>query len=167
MREAQLECAGIIPNSGIAITLDVGDRECIHPPRKKEVAERLLLHALNKTYGFVGLPCESPTFESIEERSGGLLINFRHGRNGIHTMGALSHFEIAGEDRVFFPAEAKFDGWGKVLVKSDRVAQPVAVRYGWDNWVDGNLYDTNLLPVSSFRSDDWEDATRAISLSEN
>ena len=73
----------------------------------------------------------------------------------------LSGFEIAGDDKVFFPANAKIVDRNMVLVNSEEVAEPVAVRYAWRNWVEGTLFDVNLLPASSFRTDDWEEASRS------
>jgi len=72
----------------------------------------------------------------------------------------LLGFEIAGADKVFYPATAKIVNKKKVFVKSDKVANPIAVRYAWRNWVEGTLFDTNLLPAPSFRTDTWTDATR-------
>ena len=72
----------------------------------------------------------------------------------------LEDFEIAGTDKVFYPAQATIVNGKEVLVKSSSVPQPVAVRYAWSNWVVGTLFDTNLLPASSFRTDDWTDATQ-------
>jgi sialate O-acetylesterase len=71
----------------------------------------------------------------------------------------LENFEIAGDDKIFYPAEASIVNRKNVVVKNDQVPNPVAVRYAWKNWVTGTLFDTNLLPVSSFRTDNWNDAT--------
>lgn len=161
IRECQLQCADLIPNSGIAITMDIGDQWCIHPPKKKEVADRLLFNALNQTYGFKAVDGKSPVFDSMEVKEGEALLSFRNAESGLFAYGDLSGFEIAGADRVFYPAEAEIANRRMVSVKSEEVASPVAVRYAWRNWVEGTLYDTNLLPASSFRTDDWEDATRA------
>ena len=160
IRETQLQCLDLIPNSGIAVTMDIGDQFCIHPPKKKEVADRLLFNALNQSYGFNDLDGKSPVYDSMEVTDGGILLNFRNAESGLYTFGELSGFEIAGEDKVFYPAKAEITRGRKVLVRSDRVPEPVAVRYGWRNWVVGTLYDTNLLPASSFRTDKWSDATR-------
>ncbi len=160
IREAQLECATLIPNSGIAITLDIGDNYCIHPPKKKEVAERLLYNALGQTYGFEDIDGRSPVFDSMEIDEGAVILSFSHAENGLYAFDGLSDFEIAGEDRVFYPAEAEIVNRSRVRVESGEVPSPVAVRYGWSNWVEGTLYDTNLLPASSFRTDQWDDATR-------
>jgi len=162
IRETQLQCLDLIPNSGIAITMDIGDDYCIHPPKKKEVADRLLYNALNQTYGFESVDYAAPIFESQEEKDGGLILKFRNAESGLFAYEKLEGFEIAGEDKVFYPAEAEIINRKNLLVKSNKVANPVAVRYAWRNWVVGTLYDANLLPASSFRTDNWDDATRAI-----
>ena len=161
IREAQLNCVNLIPNSGIAITMDIGDDYCIHPPMKKEVADRLLFNALNKTYGYETIDCEGPVFDKFTEHKGGLLIDFKHAEMGVFAYDELEGFELAGEDRVFYPAVATVFKRKQVLVKSDSVPKPIAVRYAWRNWVKGTLYDTNLLPASSFRTDNWSDATNS------
>jgi sialate O-acetylesterase len=160
MREAQLECLDRIPNSGIAITMDIGDDYCIHPPKKKEVADRLLFNALNQTYGMKSIDGASPVYSSHEVKDGSIILSFKNAENGVFAFDVLKDFEIAGENKVFYPAEAWIVNRKMVQVKSDRVPNPVAVRYAWRNWVTGTLYDTNLLPAPSFRTDDWEDATR-------
>lgn len=161
IREAQLQCLDFIPNSGIAITMDIGDENCIHPPKKKEVVERLLLNALNQTYGYKAIDYASPAFDSLEVMDGGILLTFKNAERGLYAYDELHGFEIAGDDRVFYPALAKIVERKKVFVISDSVAQPAAVRYGWRNWVEGSLFDTNFLPASSFRTDQWNHATQA------
>ncbi|MDA3821046.1 MAG: sialate O-acetylesterase [Bacteroidales bacterium] len=161
IREAQLKCVDLIPNSGIAIAMDIGDQYSIHPPRKKEVADRLLFNALNQTYGFSTVDYAGPVYDSNEEKEGGLVLKFKHAENGLYAFDGLDGFEIAGNDKVFYPAEAIIDKHKTVYVKSENVPNPVAVRYAWDNWLIGTLYDTNLLPASSFRTDEWDDATRS------
>ncbi len=161
MREAQVECVDLIPNSGIAITIDIGEQFSIHPPKKIEVAHRLLYNALNQTYGFASIDGKSPVFDKSEIVENGLLLSFNHAENGLYAFDELEGFEIAGEDRVFYPAQAQIMDRKQVLVNSEKVINPVAVRYAWRNWIRGTLYDTNLLPASSFRSDRWEDAVKA------
>jgi len=161
IRECQLECADLIPNSGIAITMDIGDQWCIHPPKKKEVADRLLFNALNQTYGFKAVDGKSPVFDSLVVQDSLILLSFSNAENGLFAYGDLSGFEIAGEDRIFHPAQATIVNRRKVSVESDEVPSPVAVRYAWRNWIEGTLYDASLLPASSFRTDDWDDATRS------
>jgi sialate O-acetylesterase len=160
IRETQLQCVDLIPNSGIAVTMDIGDKLCIHPPKKKEVADRLLYNALSQTYGFGTVDGKSPVYESLETKDGEIVLTFRHAESGLFAYDGLSGFEIAGEDKVFYPGTATIVDRKNVLVKSEKVSHPVAVRYAWSNWVEGTLYDTNLLPASSFRTDDWDDATR-------
>jgi sialate O-acetylesterase len=160
IRETQLQCVDLIPNSGMAVTMDIGDKLCIHPPKKKEVADRLLYNALNQTYGFTTVDGYSPVYDSLEIVDGELELTFKYAETGLFAFDGLSGFEIAGEDRVFYPATATIVNRKNVLVKSEQVANPVAVRYAWSNWVEGTLYDTNLLPASSFRTDEWDDATR-------
>jgi sialate O-acetylesterase len=160
IREAQLQCLDLIPNSGIAITMDIGDDHCIHPPKKKEVADRLLFNALNQTYGFTTVDYAGPIYQSQEEKEGGILLKFKNAETGVFAYDKLEGFEIAGADKVFYPADASVSGQMGVLVKSDKVPEPVAVRYAWRNWIEGTLFDTNLLPASSFRTDDWDDATQ-------
>ncbi len=162
IREVQLQCLDLIPNSGIAITMDIGDDYCIHPPKKKEVADRLLFNALNQTYGFTTIDGKSPIFDTFQIEDGGMVLSFKHAESGLFAYEQPEGFEIAGEDRVFYPATASIVDRTNVMVKSDRVTNPVAVRYAWRNWVVGTLFDTNLLPASSFRTDKWEDATRGV-----
>jgi sialate O-acetylesterase len=161
IREAQLQCLDLIPNSGIAITMDIGDEKSIHPPKKKEVADRLLFNALNQTYGYKAVDYEGPIYKSLEKKNGGLVLSFNNAEKGLYSYDELTGFEIAGADKVFYPATSKIVNRKKVLVKSDKVTNPVAVRYAWRNWIQGTLYDTNLLPASSFRTDNWTDATQA------
>lgn len=160
IREIQLQCLDLIPNSGMAVTLDVGRKFCIHPPQKKEVAERLLFWALNKTYGFNNIDAESPIYGSSKVENGGMTLTFDKAETGLYAYDELTGFEIAGEDKVFYPAMAKIVKGTTIFVKSDKVKKPVAVRYAWTNWIQGTLYDSNLLPASSFRTDDWDDATQ-------
>ena len=161
IREAQLECLDLIPNSGIAITMDIGKERSIHPPEKKEVADRLLFNALNQTYGFKTVDNASPVYESLEIKDDGIVLNFKNAETGLYSYDDLEDFEIAGADKVFYPASAEIINRSQVLVKSSDVPDPVAVRYAWKNWVKGTLFDTNLLPAPSFRTDNWEEATRA------
>ena len=166
IREAQLQCLDLIPNSGIAITMDIGDDYNIHPIRKKEVADRLLFNALNQTYGFKTVDYTTPIYDTLEVRDGGIILKFRNAENGLYSYNELEGFEIAGEDKVFYPANARI-GMRKDVIKrnevfviSDKVPDPVAVRYAWRNYIVGTLFGTNLLPASSFRTDEWDDATR-------
>ena len=164
-REAQVECLDLIPNSGMAVTTDIGSKYCIHPPRKKEVADRLLFNALNQSYGYHSVDCNGPMYESMKVKEGGIILNFKNAEMGLYSLTDLDGFEIAGSDKVFYPAKAAIVDTtiaiaksNRVFVKSDQVPDPVAVRYAWHNWVDGKLYDNSFLPASSFRTDNWKDA---------
>lgn len=160
IRETQLQCLDLIPNSGIAITMDIGDAYCIHPPKKKEVADRLLYNALNQTYGYETVDYAAPIFNSQEVKDGGIILEFKNAETGLYSYDKLEGFEIAGDDKVFYPANAKIVNKKDVYVISDEVPNPVAVRYAWRNWVVGTFYDVNLLPASSFRTDNWDEATQ-------
>lgn len=165
MREAQLACVKSIPNAAMAVTLDIGNKNEIHPPKKKEVGDRLALYALNKTYKISGINCEPPTFESIEKKDTiGLFLKFRNTELGLYTPSELEGFDIAGEDKVFYPAKATIINRKLVYVESKMVPKPIAVRYGWSNWFQATLFNTNLLPVSSFRTDNWGDVKRATEI---
>ena len=163
IREAQYQCLGLIPNSGIAITMDIGTKNSIHPPKKKEVADRLLYNALHQTYNYKTIEYAGPVFDAMEIKEGGLNLKFKNASNGVYAYNNLEGFEIAGDDKIFYTATAKIIDRKTVLVSSEKVPNPVAVRYGWDNWVVGTLFNTNLLPASSFRTDNWTDAQRATS----
>ena len=157
LREAQLKALDIIPNSGMAVLSDIGSEQTIHPPHKKEVAERLLFLALNKTYGFKEVDCIGPIYKSMEAKEGALFLNFNFAETGIYSPEMeVSNFEIAGADKVFHPAKAVIINRKQVKVFCPEVIEPVAVRYGWNNWFVGTLFDNNMLPVSSFRTDNWE-----------
>jgi sialate O-acetylesterase len=160
IREAQLQCLHLIPNSGIAITMDIGDDITIHPPKKKEVADRLLFNALNQTYGYKTIDYSGPVYDAMEEKDGGITLKFSFAETGLYTPDKLDGFEIAGDDKVFYPAEGNIVNRKEVFVKSDEVPNPKAVRYAWKNWIVGTLFDTNLLPASSFRTDNWDSATQ-------
>lgn len=161
MRETQLQCAEIIPNSAITITMDLGDSSSIHPPRKREVADRLLYLALNNTYGYDHIPAYSPKFKSFKVLpEGRCSLSFENAPFGLYAPNGIKDFEIAGADHVFYPAKAKIVDRRKIEVSSEEVDDPKAVRYAWSNWVKGSLYNTFMIPMSSFRTDTWEDATR-------
>ena len=158
MREAQLQCLDLVPNSGMAITMDIGEENCIHPAKKKEVADRLLFTALNQSYGYKTVDFAGPIFDSLQVKDSAIILKFKNAESGLYCQDELKGFEIAGDDKVFYPANAKILNYRDVFVMSDKVPDPVAVRYAWRNWVVGTLYDTNLLPASSFRTDQWDDA---------
>ena len=154
VREAQANAAKE-PYTGMAVLMDVGEEKSIHPAKKRVAGERLALLALNKTYGNTGIACESPVFKNIEIKNEEITVNFDGAPLGLFAKNGISQlFTVAGKDKVFYPAKAKVNRNG-VIVKCDEVAEPVAVRYAFENFVVGDLFSTEGLPVSSFRSDDW------------
>ncbi|MGD9929192.1 MAG: sialate O-acetylesterase [Mangrovibacterium sp.] len=155
LREAQLKALDKIPNSGMAVLMDVGEKESIHPMHKKEGGERLALWALAKTYGFRDFSYKSPSLNAFEVKGSQIIVSFNDASNGLTTFGKeLTGFEIAGENKIFYPADA-FLRAKSVVVSSPRVEKPVAVRYAFKDFVVGTLYGTDGLPVSSFRTDEW------------
>lgn len=158
LREAQARAEQVVPNVGMAVLMDAGWPEGIHPPKKRVAGERLALLALNKTYGIKGIGSESPVYKSMEVKGDTVIVTFDHAPEWIagNTSFESKQFKLAGEDRVFHPAKAWISR-SKVMVKSDAVPHPVAVRYAFENASEGDLFSTDGLPVSSFRSDDWPD----------
>ncbi len=158
IREAQRKAVGMIPNSGIVTTNDLvydyeGDQ--IHPCRKKEVGERLALLALNRDYGMAGLTVEGPVYRDFETDGDKLIVNFSNTRyDGLSPWHDIKGFEIAGEDRVFYPARAERKD-GSVVLECPEVPAPVAVRYCFKDFQTGNLTGSMGLPAAPFRSDDW------------
>ena len=154
IREVQLESMKIIPNSGMASAIDVGMKDDIHYLNKTIPAQRLAYWALAKTYGVNGIGFQGPQYKSMEVEGDKIKLSFDYARYLTSYRKPLKLFEIAGEDRVFFPAEASIDR-GHVIVSSDKVSHPVAVRYAFKEWVKGELYNNDGLPASSFRTDNW------------
>ncbi|MBW7892842.1 MAG: sialate O-acetylesterase [Chitinophagaceae bacterium] len=155
LREAQLKASAAIPNSGMVSLLDIGEKRSIHPPRKKEVGERLAFLALAKTYGFKGVEYSGPVLKDMIIEGQAVKLTFDHAEKGLTTFGKeLENFSIAGENKRFFPAKAYITGKGITLL-APQVEKPVAVRYAFDDFVTGTLYNTNGLPASSFRTDNW------------
>ncbi len=158
LREQQAKVEHMVPNSGMAVLLDVGMERGIHPYDKQTPGERLALHALNKTYGWEGIYCDAPIYKGIEIRGNVVEVSFDRSPMWISCKHGFESkcFEVAGEDRVFYPAKAEVKQ-KKMIVSSEQVPNPVAVRYGFKDWCVGDLYGSDGLPISSFRSDDWAD----------
>lgn len=155
LRDAQRKSMDKISNSGMAVLMDIGEKTSIHPMHKKEGGERLALWALAEMYGFRDVSYKSPSFKAFERKGSQMIVSFNDASNGLTTYGKeLTGFEIAGENKVFYPADV-FLRRKSVILSSPRVEKPVAVRYAFDDFIVGTLYGTNGLPVSSFRSDDW------------
>jgi sialate O-acetylesterase len=156
LREAQLKASTVLENTGMACLMDVGEATCIHPANKQIGSERLAYLALVKTYGKKGFEYSGPVLKEMTVEGIMVKLTFDHAANGMTTFGKdLVNFKIAGENKRFYPAQATITGSGISLV-SPMVEKPVAVRYAFDDFVVGELFNTEGFPVSSFRTDDWE-----------
>lgn len=152
LREVQLNCELKIPHSGMAVLMDVGDSLCIHPSQKEIVGERLAFLALAQTYER-DFSVYSPRYVSKRRDGDKIILSFEHAEMGLCSFGRkLECFEIAGDDKIFYKALAKIYG-NKVHVWSEKVKNPIAVRYAYWNYVKGDLFGINGLPVSSFKTD--------------
>jgi len=158
LREAQL-MALELSNTAMAVTIDIGETEDVHPQNKQDVGRRLALAALANVYGR-DVVWSGPIYESMTKEGDRIRLRFRHVDGGLVAEGGgeLEGFAIAGSDRKFIPAEAKIDG-GAVLVRSDEVREPEAVRYAWADDPECNLCNAAGLPASPFRTDDWPGVT--------
>ena len=158
LREAQLMALSL-PNTGMAVTIDIGEAEDIHPKNKQDVGRRLALWALANTYG-LDVVYSGPIYESMAVEGGRARLRFKHSNGGLLAKDneQLRGFAIAGQDRKFRWAEAKIDA-DAVVVWSDEVPQPVAVRYAWADNPACNLYNEAGLPASPFRTDNWPGVT--------
>jgi sialate O-acetylesterase len=161
LREAQ-SMALSLPSTGMAVAIDIGEADDIHPINKQDVGKRLALAALNIAYGRDHV-YSGPVYRDMIIAGDHAILSFDHVGGGLkakNRYGYLYGFSIAGEDRKFHWARAFIKG-DKVFVYSEKVKQPVAVRYGWaDNPDDVNLYNMEGLPASPFRTDDWPGVTQ-------
>jgi len=148
------------PRTGMAVTIDIGDENDIHPRNKLDVGRRLAAWALAGTYGQKIIP-SGPLFDRYTVEGDKIRIHFKYG-DGLKTIdgGPVKGFAIAGEDRRFVWADARIEG-NTVIVSSPRVQTPVAVRYGWADNPIVNLSNRAGLPASPFRTDDWPGVTAA------
>ncbi|RMG26820.1 MAG: hypothetical protein D6730_08340 [Bacteroidetes bacterium] len=154
LREAQL-AALELRGTGMAVTMDIGDPDDIHPTNKQEVGRRLALLAMDKAYGYPDVPSSGPMYHFMKIEGDKIRLYFEHTFGGLEARGGeLTHFEIAGKDKRFYPAKAVIQG-ETILVSSEQVPQPVAVRYAFTNDAVPNLYNAAGLPASSFRTDKW------------
>ncbi|MES2596424.1 MAG: sialate O-acetylesterase [Verrucomicrobiota bacterium] len=155
---------GTTPKTGMAITNDVGEANDIHPKNKKDPGERLARWALAKDYG-KELVYSGPLFKSSVTKDDTIRVTFDQSGTGLKSRdgGTLKRFEIAGADKVWHWADAKIDGADSVIVSSPQVKQPVAVRYAWAANPEGaNLVNSEGLPTSVFRTDDWDDVETKV-----
>ena len=156
IREAQLKAQKLIPNSGIGFLMDAGEESNIHPANKKAAGMRLATLALVKSYGFKGLPETGPVNKSMQVKDTTAYLFFEHAEGGLTSWGkTLNHFEIAGENKIFYPAKAVITKQGVAVSNAGKVKNPVAVRYAFKDFVIGDLFNNAGFPATSFRTDDW------------
>ena len=140
------------PNTGMAVIIDIGEANNIHPTNKQDVGKRLALWALGTTYG-QDLTYSGPLYKSMEKKEGKIVLRFDHVDGGLVAKGGeLQGFTVAGADKEFVWAKAIIEG-DTVVVSADEVKDPVAVRYGWSANPKCNLYNKAGLPASPFRTD--------------
>lgn len=158
MREAQALTAKNVPNSCLAVTIDTGNPDNVHPVDKKEVGDRLAFCALGEYYG-LKIPHFGPTLSSVERLPGALRLHFDHADGGLVIKGEkLGEFSIAGDDHKWYWAYAHLEG-ADVIVSSSLVPDPKAVRYAWQANPAATLFNGADLPAAPFRTDDWPGIT--------
>jgi sialate O-acetylesterase len=155
MREVQEQHMRSIPHSGMVTTMDIGDPLLIHPADKRSVGERLACWALGETYHKIGFGYIPPTYQSMEIVDSAIVISFNNAEQGICPARVeLKGFEIAGDNKIFLPATA-IEKSGKIVVSSEKVTKPVAVRYLYKNYAEASVFNAYGLPASPFRTDHW------------
>lgn len=156
LREAQFK-ANSVSNTGVATAVDIGLAEDIHPTNKKEVGRRLSLLARKFAYQ-EDIVAAGPTYQSMEIKGSEIHVKFGNLGGGLlckNKYGYVQGFQIAGANQKFYWAKARIEG-NRVVVSSEQVKNPVAVRYAWaDNPDDLNLYNFENLPAFPFRTDNW------------
>jgi sialate O-acetylesterase len=158
LREAQTLTVKM-PGNALACTIDIGDANDIHPRNKEDVGHRLALIALAKTYGKSDVAYAGPEFDSMAIEGREIRVTFKNA-DGLSTRdgGAVKGFAVAGADRAWHWADGKIEG-SSVVVHSDKVPKPIAVRYAWAHNPPTNLYNRAGLPAEPFRTDDWKPVT--------
>ena len=155
LRESQLKTLSV-PNTGMAVTLDIGEANNIHPADKQDVGKRLALWALAKNYN-KKVVYSGPLYKSMRVDGNKVIISFDYADGGLvlnHIEG-VNNFLIAGQDHKFVKADVKIDG-KQLIVSNPEISNPAAVRYAWTNTAQGTLFNKAGLPASSFRTDDWD-----------
>ncbi len=154
IREAQLLTLSV-PNTGMAVTLDIGETNSIHPGNKQDVGKRLALWALAKDYG-KDVTFSGPIYKSMKIENNEVIITFDYADNGLvlKPVNGENNFIIAGADSNFVEADVKVDG-NQLIVSSSQIKNPVAVRYAWSNTAQATLFNKEDLPASTFKTDDW------------
>ena len=162
LREAQAMTAEKLDHVGLAVIIDIGEADDIHPRNKQDVGKRLGLWARAQAYG-QDVVYSGPVFESMRIQDGKAVVEFRHIADSLISRGSdeLRGFTIAGADKEFVAAQAVIRG-DRVLVWSEKIENPTAVRYAWANNPVCNLYNSAMLPAGPFRTDDWPGVTDGV-----
>lgn len=150
IRDAQMRAFRTVKNTGIAVISDCGELDNIHPTDKEPVGERLCLQAEKLFYG-MDVKAFGPLYRSHVYKDGGIEISFDHAENGFVVKGEAQGFELAGDDGEFFEAKPEIRG-GRIFVKSDKVEEPVYVRYNWFNYCDVTLFNETGIPLAPFNT---------------
>ena len=155
LREQQLKAESMIPNARMAVLMDAGLEYGIHPRKKRQAGERLAILALANTYDVKGLP-DFATYKEVTFQNDTAVVAFDRSKEWVYfEHGTTSkNFEVAGSDKVFHPATKVWVSRNRVYVVCEEVKTPVAVRYAFKDWAEGDLMHDGL-PVSSFRTDNW------------
>ncbi|HSB92919.1 MAG TPA: sialate O-acetylesterase [Flavitalea sp.] len=160
LREAQLLTLRL-PNTGMAVTTDIGESNDIHPRNKQDVGKRLAAIALHNDYN-KAMEFSGPVYKSMKVEGNKIILQFEHVGKGLEARdkyGYLKGFAIAGNEQKFTYAKAYIEG-NKVVVYSDAISDPAAVRYSWENdAADSNLFNKDGFPAGPFRTDDWKGIT--------
>ncbi|MBV8629884.1 MAG: sialate O-acetylesterase [Silvibacterium sp.] len=149
IRDAQRRTLAVA-HTAMAVTLDIGTKDNVHPPDKQTVSARLALAARAIVYGESGLEYSGPLYREATIEGSSMRVWFDHA-SGLTSDGSAAGFEIAGEDGYFVPAKGKIEG-STVLVEAAGVSHPKFVRYGCTSWTDANLFNKDKLPASTFTS---------------
>lgn len=158
LREAQFKAQKLISNAAMISTNDLVqpyEQWNVHPKNKTKVGQRLAYVALTETYGVKGLAAYGPTYRSMEVKDSVAVLSFDHSEDGFTRMTGLEGFEIAGSDKVFYPAKAWVED-RVIKVSAKEVEHPVAVRYAFHDFCLGNVGGARGLPMVPFRTDNWE-----------
>ncbi len=160
LREAQLLTWQTVKNTAMAVSIDVGEKNDIHPTYKEPVGVRLADAALATVYG-QKIEYSGPVYKNIIIKDNTVSVDFTHIGKGLttHNNEQLQGFTICGSDKKFVPAQAVIEG-SQVMVRAESVSKPVAVRYGWSNWTDANLYNADGFPATPFRTDNFDLITK-------
>ncbi len=156
LREVQLNSLSV-PNTGMAVTLDIGSPKTIHPGDKEDVGDRLARWALAKDYS-VDIPYSGPLYKSMKVEEDKIILSFNYAESGLvlKERDGENNFLIAGKDKVFRKATVKIDN-DKLIISNEQIKNPVAVRYCFTNTSEATLFNEDNLPASSFRTDNWNE----------